>query len=409
MNPLKTLPIQNPGTGLSCLQGIRVLDFTTSVAGPYGTLLLADLGAEVIKVEKLFGGDDTRSWGPPFLDGESLWFLSMNRNKQSLAIDLTQAEGRRVAHELARIADVVVLNTAARVQEKLGLDYAKLKQINPRLIHVSVTGFGLKGKRADFPCYDLIAEGYSGVMHLTGEASRPAQKVGTPAADLLSGQDVAMATLAALFERERTRVGKQVDVSMVATMARFMAPRIVPYLGSGEAPNRSGGTDSVIAIYQVFETADDPMTLGLGNDAIWQRFWVAVGRPEYGQQPGFETNEKRRTARASIVEVIADMLATKPRQHWLTLFEKHRIPSGPINSIDQLVKDAPLRDDGMFFAIDGKAGRIPQVGLGIRFDGSNAVFRTPPPVLGQDTERILREQLSMSATEVADFIDSKTV
>lgn len=176
MDTLKTLPFQAPGAGLSCLRGIRVLDFTTSVAGPYGTLLLADLGAEVIKLEKRQGGDDTRSWGPPFLDGESLWFLSMNRNKQSMTIDLTRAEGQRVAHELVPDADVVVLNTAQRVQEKLGLDYTTPKAINPRLIHVSVTGFGLQGERADLPCYDLIAEGNSGVMHLTGESDSPPQK-----------------------------------------------------------------------------------------------------------------------------------------------------------------------------------------------------------------------------------------
>lgn len=409
MNPVKTLPLQAPGAGLPCLQGIRVLDFTTSVAGPYGTLLLGDLGAEVTKVEKRLGGDDTRSWGPPFLDGESLWFLSMNRNKRSMTIDLTRSEGRRVAHELVKLADVVVLNAAQRVQEKLGLDYATLKTINSRLIHVSVTGFGLEGDRADLPCYDLIAEGYSGVMHLTGEADRPPQKVGTPAADLLAGQDIAMATLAALFERERTGAGKQIDVSMVATMARFMAPRIVPYLGSGEAPNRSGGTDSVIAIYQVFDTADFPITLGLGNDAIWQRFWKAVGQPEYAGQTGFETNARRREVRQTIVQAIAQLLATQPREHWLALFAAHRIPSGPINSIEQLADDVPLRESGMFFAAHGISGLLPQVGLGIRFDGDSAVLRAPPPALGQDTERILREELSMSATCIAGLIDSEIV
>ncbi|SOY77506.1 Acyl-CoA transferase [Cupriavidus taiwanensis] len=409
MDPLKTLPLQATGAGLPCLQGIRVLDFTTSVAGPYGTLLLGDLGAEVTKVEKRLGGDDTRSWGPPFLDGESLWFLSMNRNKRSMTIDLTRPEGRRVAHELVKLADVVVLNAAQRVQEKLGLDYATLKAINSRLVHVSVTGFGLEGDRADLPCYDLIAEGYSGVMHLTGEADRPPQKVGTPAADLLAGQDIAMATLAALFERERTGAGKQIDVSMVATMARFMAPRIVPYLGSGETPNRSGGTDSVIAIYQVFDTADFPITLGLGNDAIWQRFWTAVGQPDYARQPGFETNARRREVRQKIVQAIAQLLATQPRQHWLALFARHRIPSGPINSIDQLADDVPLRESGMFFAAQGISGLLPQVGLGIRFDGDSAVLRNPPPVLGQDTERILREELSMSATCIAGLIDSEIV
>ena len=259
MELLKTLPLAESGPGLQCLNGVRVLDFTTSVAGPYGTLLLADLGAEVIKVEKRKGGDDARSWGPPFLDGESLWFLSMNRNKQSMTLDLAHPDASHLVHELVRVADVVVLNSTQRIQTKLGLDYATLKQINAKLIHVSVTGFGLSGSRADLPCYDLIAEGYSGVMDLTGEADGPPQKVGTPAADLLAGQDIAMATMAALIERTKTGAGKQIDVSMVSTMSRFMAPRIVPYLGSEEAPHRSGGTDSVIAIYQVFGTLDAPI------------------------------------------------------------------------------------------------------------------------------------------------------
>jgi crotonobetainyl-CoA:carnitine CoA-transferase CaiB-like acyl-CoA transferase len=409
MNVLQTLPVQAPGAGLSCLEGIRVIDFTTSVAGPYGTLLLADMGADVIKVERRPAGDDTRGWGPPFLNGESLWFASMNRNKRSITIDLGRPEGRDLAHALVERADVVVLNTGLRVQRKLGLDFATLSALNPRLVHVSVTGFGLQGERADLPCYDLIAEGYSGVMHLTGEADRPPQKVGTPAADLLSGQDIAMATLAALIERNRTGVGKQVDVSMVATMTRFMSPRIVSYLGSGESPNRSGGTDSVIAIYQVFETADFPITLGLGNDAIWRRFWTAVGHPEYGGQPDLDTNAKRRLARPSIVKTIAELLAAQPRQHWLALFARHRIPSGPINSIDQLAQDEALRDNGVLFAAQGHAGLVPQVGLGIRFDEVDAVLRTPPPTLGQDTEQVLRETLRRSPAEIADLVASGIV
>lgn len=409
MNVLHTLPVQTPGKGLSCLEGIRVIDFTTSVAGPYGTLLLADLGADVIKVERPPAGDDTRGWGPPFLNGESLWFASMNRNKRSITIDLSRPEGRVLAHELTAQADVVVLNTGVRVQEKLGLDFATLGALNPRLIHVSVTGFGLQGAGADLPCYDLIAEGYSGVMHLTGEADRPPQKVGTPAADLLSGQDIAMATLAALVERNRSGKGKQVDVSMVATMTRFMSPRIVSYLGSGDSPNRSGGTDSVIAIYQVFDTANFPITLGLGNDAIWRRFWAAVGLPEYGEQPDLDTNAKRRLARASIVEAIAKLLVEQPRQHWLALFARHRIPSGPINSIDQLAQDEVLRDNGLLFAAEGDAGLVPQVGLGIRFGGVDTVLRTPPPTLGQDTEQVLRETLRRSPAQIAGLVASGIV
>ncbi|MGD9945200.1 MAG: CaiB/BaiF CoA transferase family protein [Burkholderiaceae bacterium] len=395
MAPLNQLTSQAPGEGLASLRGITVLDLSTSVAGPYGTQLLADLGAEVIKVEKRDGGDDTRAWGPPFLDGESLWFLSVNRNKRSVAIDLNQPEGRALLHRLVPTVDVVVLNVAERIQKKLGLDYATLAALNPSLIHASLTGFGLHGPRADLPCYDLIAEGHSSVMDLTGEADSPPQKVGTPAADLLAGHDLALAVLAALHERQRSGAGKRIDVSMLASMVRFMSPRIVPYLGSGQSMTRSGGRDSVIAIYQVFDTADHPITLGLGNDAIWQRFWAAVERPDYGARAEFRSNALRLNARERIVVVIADLLAAHPRAHWLALFEQHRIPSGPINSLAQLAEDPLLRDEGLLFSVQGPAGPLPQVGLGIRFDGSSAVYRSAPPRLGEHTESVLHARLGL--------------
>lgn len=232
MTTLKALPYQSCGAGLSMLQNITVVDLSTSIAGPYATQLLADLGATVIKVEKIAGGDDARAWGPPFLDGESLWFLSVNRNKQSLTLDISQPLGMGVLDALLSQADVLVVNLVPRIQEKLGVDYASLSSRHPRLIHASLTGFGLQGSRQDLPRYDLIAEGYSGVMDLTGEADQMPQKVGTPAADLLAGQDAALAILAALFERHRTGCGKQIDISMLQSMTRFMTPRIVPYLGS---------------------------------------------------------------------------------------------------------------------------------------------------------------------------------
>jgi crotonobetainyl-CoA:carnitine CoA-transferase CaiB-like acyl-CoA transferase len=397
MRPLDRLPEQKASAGLGMLQGLRVLDLTTSIAGPYATQLLADLGADVTKVERAGAGDDTRGWGPPFTDdGESLWFLSVNRNKASITLDLHHREGKSIVDALIRKTDVLVLNMVAGVQTKLGLDYERLHALCPQLIHVSLTGFGLTGPRSGLPCYDLIAEGYSGVMDLTGEPDAEPQKVGTPAADLLAGQDVALATLAAVIERMRTGEGKRIDVSMVSSMVRFMAPRIVPYLGSGEPVTRSGGRDSVIAIYQVFNTADEPLTLGLGNDAIWARFWEVLGAPEFGAQGRFRTNAQRREARPEIVAVIAEHLRARPCAHWLAVFASNRIPAGPINSIDQLVKDPQLLDDGLFYTTQGPSGLVPQVGLGIRFNGMSAVHRRSPPSLGQDTENVLREQLGMS-------------
>jgi crotonobetainyl-CoA:carnitine CoA-transferase CaiB-like acyl-CoA transferase len=391
------------------LQGIRVLDLTTSVAGPYATQLLADLGAQVLKIEKPGAGDDTRAWGPPFLGRQSLWFVSVNRNKESMTLDVRHLEGRAIVDRLVADSDVIVLNMVDGVQTKLGLDAARLRSINEKLIHVSLTGFGLTGSRADSPCYDLIAEGYSSVMDLTGEPDDGPQKVGTPAADLLAGQDVALATLAAIIERQRTGVGRAIDVSMVESMVRFMSPRIVPYLGSGEPVTRSGGRDSVIAIYQVFDTADEPITLGLGNDAIWRRFWRAVGRPEYGERDGFATNATRREQRAQIVAEVSRILSTRERADWLSLFAQHRIPAGPINRVDQVVADDVLREKRMFYAVEGGDGRIPQVGLGIRFDGESNVHRSAPPELGCDTENVLRRRLGFSEEDVARLVAEQII
>jgi crotonobetainyl-CoA:carnitine CoA-transferase CaiB-like acyl-CoA transferase len=409
MKPFDSLPVQRDEGGLRMLEGIRVLDLTTSIAGPYATQLLADMGAEVLKIEKPGAGDDTRAWGPPFLGTQSLWFLSVNRNKESMTLDIRQPEGRNIVDRLVEESDVIVLNMVPGVQAKLGLDEARLRTINERLIHVSLTGFGLTGTRADSPCYDLIAEGYSSVMDLTGEPDSGPQKVGTPAADLLAGQDVALATLAAIIERQRTGTGKAIDVSMVESMVRFMSPRIVPWLGSGEAVTRSGGRDSVIAIYQVFGTADEPITLGLGNDVIWQRFWQAVEHPAYGQQARFATNAARRERRVEIVAEVSRILLARPRAHWLALFESHRIPSGPINRVEQVVADEVLRGKGMFYAVEAADGLVPQVGLGIRFDGVSNVHRRPPPELGRDTQSVLRQRLGMAEEDVARLVAAKII
>lgn len=380
----------SPGGPFSFLQGIQVLDLTTSIAGPYGALLLADLGAEVLKVERPGSGDDTRAWGPPFLDGESLWFMSVNRNKRSVALDYTRDAGYAVLRDLVRRADVVLVNQTPAAREKLGIGDAALSALRADLVVASVTGFGSTGERRDLPCYDLIAEGYSGVMDLTGELDREPQKVGTPAADMLAGMDAAFAILAALLDRQRTGRGHRIDVSMVESMTRFMTPRLVTYLGSGELPRRSGARDSVIAIYQVFETADDMLTLGLGNDAIWKRFWAAVGRPERAEDPRFRSNAERRAARADIVAEIQSILSTRPRAEWLALFANARVPAGPINRLDEAVSDAALVSRGLFYRVASGGRAYPQVGLGIHVDEQAAGAALPPPRLGEHTDAVLR-------------------
>lgn len=391
MLPFESLPSSKPTEGFGHLAGVRVIDLTTSIAGPYATQLLADFGATVIKVEKPVVGDDARHWGPPFLEGESLWFMSVNRNKQSLALDIATPQGYALLRQLAAEADVLVVNMTPQVQAKLKLSYNELSKELPGLIHASLTGFGLEGPRKDLACYDLIAEGYAGIMDLTGETDSAAQKVGTPAADLLAGQDLALAIMACLYQKKQTGVGGCIDVSMVNSMTRFAAPRIMTYLGSGTVPRRSGGTDSVIAIYQVFETADCPISLGLGNDTIWKRFWVAIGDPAFADKPEYTTNASRCEHRETIVKCISDVLQQKPRSYWLDLFAKHRVPAGPINQVDEITQDPEMLSNGFFQRVDDDARAVPQVGLGIAINQNANVIRSLPPTLGEHTSTLLQQ------------------
>lgn len=397
---LPELPFVEMGSGFDLLGGMRVLDLTTSIAGPYATMLLADMGAEVIKIERPGRGDDTRSWGPPFLDGESLWFLAVNRNKRSITVDIRSDEGRKLLEELVTKSDVFIVNQPPSTAKKLGLDPGTIAAIKPDIIYVSITGFGLEGERADWTCYDLIAEGYSGIMDLTGEPESAAQKVGAPAADMLAGQDAAMAAIAALFSRARNGKGRVIDIALAESMTRFLACRIVPFLGSGNTVSRTGGKDSVIAIYQTFESADEPMTLALGNDAIWRRFWAAVGKPDVGGNEKYATNEHRAAHRAEIVEMIQQILLTKPRSHWLDLFAGARVPAGPINRVDQVVADREFLDRRLFYKIRDGEREIPQVGTGIQIDGNPNRPNNAPPRLGSGTDDILREVLGYSASRI---------
>ncbi len=394
------LSIEPASAPFKMLSGVRVVDLTTSIAGPYATMLLSDFGADVVKVERL-GGDDARQWGPPFLHGESLWFLSVNRNKQSIRLDYASTEGKTVLSDLLDKADVVVTNQLGNVQRKLGLDAHAVRADRPRLIHVSLTGFGLSGPNSGLPCYDLIAEGYSGVMDLTGTMDTEPQKVGSPAADMLAGSDAAMAVLAALHKRNTTGVGCAVDISLTESMIRFMSPRIVTYMGSGEIPRRSGGKDSVIAIYQTFDTADLPMTLGVGNDAIWNRLWDAFGQPGIAKDPRFSSNADRRAHREEIVAMIQQELHTRPRAEWLKIFGASKVPAGPIYRVDEVVQDPHFHARSTFYEMDREGEALPQVGLGIKVDGVAPIGSAPPPRLGEHTEQIMRDILAYDDDRIA--------
>jgi crotonobetainyl-CoA:carnitine CoA-transferase CaiB-like acyl-CoA transferase len=304
---------------------------------------------------------------------------------------------------------VLVTNQLPSVLAKLHIGYEEVKAIRPDIVYVSLTGFGLGGARQNDPCYDLIAEGYSGVMDLTGELQGDPQKVGTPAADLLSGSDAALGCLAALADRTRTGRGHFVEVSLVESMTRFLTPRIVSYLGGGDVPRRSGAKDSVIAIYQVFATADEPLTLSVPNDAIWRRLCTVLQRPDLAQDAGLATNAGRIARRQELVGTIAALLAEKPRAHWLSVFGEHKVPAGPINRVDQVVQDQELLDRGFFYAMDDGGQPIPQVGLGIRFDGHAAGYDTRPPALGADTAAVLAELAGVQAGDLETYKQSGVI
>ena len=293
------------------------------------------------------------------------------------------------------------MNQPPGVARKLGLDPERVKALNPNIVYTSITGFGMTGERADWTCYDLIAEGYSGVMDLTGSKGGEPQKVGAPAADMLAGQDAAFATLAALFARRAGGPGRVVDVALVDSMTRFLTCRIVPYLGSGEVPTRSGGTDSVIAIYQAFDTADAPITLGLGNDNLWRRFWQAVGQPDAAAEPGFASNAERRERRAEIVARIQAILVRQPRAHWLALFRQARIPAGPINRVDEIAADPTMQARGMVFHLAREDGSlVPQVGTGTQLDGRPNRPRSAPPRLGEHSRDVLADVLGYDSDKI---------
>ncbi len=406
--PYESLPVVGCGDGFDMLSGIRVLDLTSSVAGPYASMLLGDMGAEVIKVERA-GGDDARAWGPPFLGGESLWFLSVNRNKQSIVVDYSTAEGLAVLCSMVSKSDVMIVNSPRRVLEKLGIGPDQMQACNPKLIYVAITGFGLEGERADWPCYDLIAEGYSGVMDLTGERDGPPQKVGAPAADMLAGHDAAFATVSALVRRLSRDKGAVVDVALVDSMTRFLTCRIVPYLGSGDVPSRSGATDSVISVYQAFRTADGSITIGLGNDGIWRRFWDALERPEFHQDPAFASNAARREKRSQIVSEIQRILLEKPSSHWLPTLRAARVPCGPINRIDEIAGDAELIRRGVFYRLEQNGRSVPQVGPSILIDRQAGRPQRPPPLLGEHTEQLMRETFGFQDRQIAELAERKII
>lgn len=400
------------GTGKNAaLEGVRVLDLSRVLAGPWATQILADLGAEVIKIEKPGAGDDTRHWGPPWLQPasaatrQSAYFLSANRNKKSVAIDVATPEGRNLVRELAAQSDILVENFKAGGLRKYGLDYESLSALNPRLIYCSITGFGQDGPLADRPGYDFIIQGMSGLMSVTGapgegEGAEP-QKVGVALADVMTGLYAAIGVLAALNRRHATGEGQYIDLALFDCTLACLANQALNFLVSGTAPQRLGNAHPNIVPYQVFATADGHIILAVGNDAQFRRFCALTGDDALETDPRFATNADRVVNRGALVAIIEKLMRARTTAQWRAKLDEANIPCGPINDIAGAFAEPQAEARGLALELTDAAGNTtPGVRNPLRMQGL-ARQETPPPRLGQDTAAVLRDVLGRSDEELA--------
>ena len=397
------------------LSHLTVLDLSRVLAGPWCTQLLADLGADVIKIEKPGAGDDTRRWGPPFLkdaDGrdtaESAYYLGCNRGKQSVAIDLTSSDGQRIVRDLCKQADIVVDNFRVGALTRYGLDYAALAAINPRLVYCSITGFGQTGPYAERAGYDFIIQGIGGFMSVTGERDdQPGggpQKAGIAIADLMTGMYAATAILAAIAHRAVAGTGQYIDTALLDTQVAMMASLEMNYLVTGQVPGRAGNAHQNIVPYQVFDCADAPLILAIGNDGQFARFCEVAGMSAWLDDLRFACNSERVRHRDFVVPSIANVLRSRTQRDWLASLEPAGVPCGPINRIDQVFADPQVAARGM--RIDMRhplAGSVPQVGNPLKFSATPVAYTRTPPLLGEHTRGVLHERLGLSDAALVDL------
>ena len=397
---------------MGALSHIRVLDLSRVLAGPWCTQILADLGADVIKIERPGSGDDTRQWGPPFVsaDGggneESLYFLATNRGKRSMTLNLSDSRGQKVVHELAAHCDVVVENFKVGALARYGLDYETLKAINPSLVYCSITGFGQTGPYADRAGYDFMIQAMGGLMSVTGEAEDVAgtnpQKVGVAIADLVTGLYSANAIQTALIHRERTGQGQYIDMALLDCQVAILANQAMTYLAAGQTPVRMGNAHPNIVPYQVFETQDGHIILAIGNDGQFRRFCELSDQSHLAQDPRFVANRDRVKHRAQLIEVLVPLMRGKNTGDWLNLLEPGGIPCGRINSIDETLNDPQVLHRQMrTHAPHSSLGEIDLLGSPLKLSDTPGEVRRAPPVLGEDTDQVLRDVLGYEDSAIS--------
>lgn len=403
------------------LQGVRVLDLSRILAGPWATQVLADFGAEVIKVERPGVGDDTRGWGPPFLaseDGsptrESAYYLGANRGKRSLAIDFTTAEGQRLVRALAARSDVLVENYKVGGLAKYGLDHASLQAVNPRLVYCSITGFGQDGPYAHRAGYDAAIQAIGGLMSITGEPDGVPgggpQKVGVAVADLMTGMYAVSAILAALRHAERTGQGQHIDLALLDTQVAWLANQAMNHLVGGTVPGRQGTSHPNIVPYQVMPAADGHFMLAVGNDAQFARFCAVLGEPGLATDPAYATNAARVANREVLVPLLAERLARRPAAEWLAALEQATVPCAPVNRIDQVFADPQVQARGLRVDLPHpQAGGVPGVANPVRFSATPVRYGRAAPLLGEHSRQVLQDVLGLDEAEVARLRDAGVV
>jgi crotonobetainyl-CoA:carnitine CoA-transferase CaiB-like acyl-CoA transferase len=382
------------------LAGLLVLDLSRVLSGPYCTMLLADMGARVVKVEQPGRGDETRAWGPPFLGGESAYFLSINRNKESLTLDLKRPEAVRIAAALASRADVLVENFRPGTLERLGLGHEVLSAANPGLITCSISGFGQDGPKRDRPGYDMVIQAEGGLMDLTGPADGSGYRLGVAVADILTGTFAAQGVLLALRARERTGRGQKVDVAMLDSVAALLSYQAGLQF-AGQAPRRMGNRHPTIAPYDSFETADGGMVLAVGNDEQWQRFCPVAGLASLAARDEYRENPGRVRHYEAIRPAIADVMRTRTTAEWVDALTAQGVPCAAVRSVGDVLADPQLAARGMIAHLEHPtAGVIGQLGVPIKLSETPGGVRTPPPRLGEHTEKILREDVGLADEEI---------
>lgn len=402
------------------LSHIRVLDLSRVLAGPWAGQILGDLGAEVIKIERPEGGDDTRAWGPPYLKGKdgqselSAYYLTANRNKKSLAIDISQPAGQRLIRELAAESDVVLENFKVGGLKRYGLDYESLSKINPKLIYCSITGFGQTGPYATRPGYDFLIQAMGGLMSLTGRSDNEPGggpvKVGVAMTDIMTGLYASIAVLSALTHRDRTGEGQYVETALLDVQVACLANQAMNYLTTGHSPVRMGNSHPNIVPYQDFPTADGDMVLTVGNDSQFRRLCEVIGRPEWAGDERFSTNKARVSNREQLIPLLRQATVMCTTDEWIDALEAVNVPCGPVNTLEQVFSNPQVQARGMQVAVEHeKMGKVPGVGNPIRLGLTPITYRSAPPTLGQDTAEVLSSVIGMSAEDIKALIASGIV